>query len=211
MNIFKPKHVIEEPAEFPFEMKFLDATIKNSGNSDGFVPVIYDFDGPLGYQHLGNYSTLKSAMKGTFLHFLINRPGKFSSMIFRRMIGNKTYHEWFTFKKVCEEEGVEIPKWIYISEDMNCTVMTDFENELSPTLPDDKELASHLFTICDRVHASCDDDCPVYRANGSQVPDTANDFDKNRGCDCFKDGKAMLKFLYDKKVEGVLADIEGAN
>lgn len=50
---------------------------------------------------------------------------------------------------------------------------------------------NELAEICERVHASCDNDCPVYDVNGC-VPDE----NKTRsGCDCFKNGKAMLEFL----------------
>ena len=62
-------------------------------------------------------------------------------------------------------------------------------------VPSDKELSDELYEICDSVHASCDDECPVFKLNGSAVPDTAKDFNKNRGCDCFKNGAAMLQFI----------------
>jgi hypothetical protein len=62
----------------------------------------------------------------------------------------------------------------------------------------DVEIASELFEICDRTHSCCDDGCPVYRLNGSQVPDTAKDFKVNRGCDTFKNGTAMLEFIREK-------------
>jgi hypothetical protein len=55
-----------------------------------------------------------------------------------------------------------------------------------------------LYDVCDSEHAHCNDDCPVYKLNGSQVLDTVHDFDKNRGCDCFKNGAAMLKFVEKK-------------
>ena len=42
-----------------------------------------------------------------------------------------------------------------------------------------------LFEICNSVHSQCDNDCPVFELNGSEVPDTAKDFKINRGCDCF--------------------------
>lgn len=48
----------------------------------------------------------------------------------------------------------------------------------------DEDIVKALHDICDREHASCNDDCPVY--------EKLQDY---RLCDCFKDGKAMLKFL----------------
>jgi len=62
----------------------------------------------------------------------------------------------------------------------------------------DKDLANEFYEVCESVHASCDSECPVYRLNGNKVPDTANDFKANRGCDCFKNGTAMLKFTRKK-------------
>ena len=62
----------------------------------------------------------------------------------------------------------------------------------------DADLEYELYKICERVHSSCDYKCPVYRLNGNKVPDTANDFKVNRGCDCFKSGKNMLAFIRSK-------------
>ena len=49
------------------------------------------------------------------------------------------------------------------------------------------------------MHSSCDSECPVYFLNGNEVPDTAKDFEVNRGCDCFKSGSAMLKFIRENQ------------
>ena len=58
----------------------------------------------------------------------------------------------------------------------------------------DEEIAEGLYEICDREHSSCNDDCPVYKINGGPVnPDKP--FEENRGCDCFKNGHAMLRFI----------------
>ena len=62
----------------------------------------------------------------------------------------------------------------------------------------DADLEQELHDVCDRVHSSCDSDCPVYHLNGNEAPDTAKDFDVNRGCDCFKNGKKMLEFIRSK-------------
>jgi hypothetical protein len=59
---------------------------------------------------------------------------------------------------------------------------------------DDRDLADALYQICEDTHASCDNNCPVYELNhgcvGANKP-----FAINCGCDCFKNGKAMLTFL----------------
>jgi hypothetical protein len=59
----------------------------------------------------------------------------------------------------------------------------------------DDVIKESLTNICWNVHSSCNDECPVYKLNGNKVPDTANNFNVNRGCDCFKDGNEMLKFI----------------
>ncbi len=65
---------------------------------------------------------------------------------------------------------------------------------LNPEIKD-KALTELLYEICDNVHAHCGNECPVYFLNGNKAPDTAQDFKINRGCDCFKSGSEMLKFI----------------
>ncbi len=62
-------------------------------------------------------------------------------------------------------------------------------------MPDDQELEEMLYDICDEEHASCNTRCPVYLLNGLKAPNTAGDWKKNRGCDCFKSGANMLSFI----------------
>jgi len=62
----------------------------------------------------------------------------------------------------------------------------------------ESDIENELYEICDRTHSSCNSTCPVYSLNGNKVPDTANDFNANRGCDCFKSGKKMLSFMRNK-------------
>lgn len=57
-----------------------------------------------------------------------------------------------------------------------------------------EDITTELSEICDRVHASCDDECPVYFLNGSKVPECSDKVHYG-GCLTFKDGKAMLKFI----------------
>lgn len=74
--------------------------------------------------------------------------------------------------------------------------MTDLIINLAKGIPfTDNDLKEALYEICETVHSSCNSDCPVYMLNGNKVPDTANDFNINRGCDCFKSGKNMLEFI----------------
>lgn len=64
---------------------------------------------------------------------------------------------------------------------------------------DDSDLANALFDICEREHSSCNMNCPVYEANDGQCVNADRPFKENRGCDCFKDGHAMLNFLRGTK------------
>jgi len=60
--------------------------------------------------------------------------------------------------------------------------------------PTRREIEEELYNICDSVHSSCSDDCPVYNLNHGTV-NPQKSFEENRGCDCFKNGKAMFNFL----------------
>lgn len=60
-------------------------------------------------------------------------------------------------------------------------------------------IAYELYEICDREHSSCNSECPVFSLNGNKIPDTVKDFEVNRGCDCFKDGKKMLEFIRNSR------------
>lgn len=59
------------------------------------------------------------------------------------------------------------------------------------------EIEQELYYICDREHASCTEDCPVYRLNGGNAPGSDKPFEDNSGCDCFKNGKAMFEFIVE--------------
>lgn len=52
-------------------------------------------------------------------------------------------------------------------------------------------MCEYLEDICDRVHSSCDEGCPVFLRNGHKVPWTSD----LSTCECFKNGKAMLEFI----------------
>jgi hypothetical protein len=70
--------------------------------------------------------------------------------------------------------------------------MTDLlEKLIAGAVITDEDIAYELYDVCDRTHASCDSDCPVYVKNGNKVP---NSEDPN-GCDTFKQGSKMLAFL----------------
>lgn len=62
----------------------------------------------------------------------------------------------------------------------------------------DKDIEDGLYEICENTHSGCDGGCPVFALNNYEVPNT-QPFEVNRGCDCFKDGKAMLEFIRKNK------------
>ena len=59
----------------------------------------------------------------------------------------------------------------------------------------DYDIEEALFQICEDEHSTCNDRCPVYEQNKFQPVGADKPFTENRGCDCFKNGKAMLAFL----------------
>lgn len=59
----------------------------------------------------------------------------------------------------------------------------------------DEDIEEELYDVCEREHHSCNSDCLVYLVNGNCHPDTK---DGNYGCDCFKNGNAMLEFIRSK-------------
>jgi len=58
--------------------------------------------------------------------------------------------------------------------------------------PTPREVQDELYDICERVHASCDGECPVYEINHGLVNP---EYESNCGCACFKDGVAMYNFI----------------
>ena len=60
-----------------------------------------------------------------------------------------------------------------------------------------EELSDELYDICERVHSSCDSDCPVYELNGNKAPNSES-YGEITGCDTFKSGRKMLYFIRSK-------------
>lgn len=107
--------------------KFLDYTIKNSLNNDGLV---LSKEGGKSYEtHLGNFGVgtkenIDLCKQYATLHFMVARPEHFATIVTRKMkkSDSGTYHEYFTFKRVCEKEGVKIPSEITSSDDLNLMI-----------------------------------------------------------------------------------------
>jgi hypothetical protein len=100
------------------DIQYLGFRIKNTGNSDGNV-LFNDKEGsPFWQCHLGNYGSVMDAKRSALFFFMLNRPEDFGRNIHRRtMYGSALCHEWYTLKKVCEREGIEIPEEITCSPD----------------------------------------------------------------------------------------------
>jgi hypothetical protein len=56
-------------------------------------------------------------------------------------------------------------------------------------------IVESLYDMCDREHASCNDGCLVYLLNNHSPVNPKRGFQFNRGCDCFKNGRAMFDFI----------------
>lgn len=81
-----------------------------------------------------------------------------------------------------------------IGEAIEGTTMNDTLKKLIAGQPvTDEDIASDLYEVCSSVHASCDNECPVFE-KFSGIPKRTK-WGKEYGCDCFKDGNRMLAFL----------------
>ena len=61
----------------------------------------------------------------------------------------------------------------------------------------DNVIEDTLEGICEDVHATCNNACPIYEKYG-KAPGNDKPFKVNRGCDCFKNGKKMLTMIRSK-------------
>lgn len=55
-----------------------------------------------------------------------------------------------------------------------------------------------LHDICEDVHASCFDACPVYDLNGGKVPWKPNPDGTGEMCPHHKDGASMFQFIKER-------------
>ena len=60
-----------------------------------------------------------------------------------------------------------------------------------------KDVEQTLYEMCDNTHSGCDSDCLVYELNGNKVPECSKEVHWG-GCETFKDGPAMFKFIRSK-------------
>lgn len=67
--------------------------------------------------------------------------------------------------------------------------MAKVANSLSPY--ETKKLTEELKDLCYDLHGCDCEECPVYAVN-NEIPNNEN---SRWGCDCFKDGHKMMKFI----------------
>ena len=107
------------------EVPYLDYTIVNSGNSDGWVitkvpSVLNDFKVKSYECNLGNFTTLEDAKEYCVRFFMIARPDTFAKTTCSKMVnGHGTYHDYFLLKDCILKEGIEIPIEVKPSDDTN--------------------------------------------------------------------------------------------
>ena len=100
------------------EKNFLDYKIKFCTNGDGIV--LYKDKGKHYECHLGNYGeNLDSAQMTAVIFFMIARPEHFATQIMHKVMrqGSGCVCEYFKLKRVVEEEGLEMPEEITMSQD----------------------------------------------------------------------------------------------
>jgi hypothetical protein len=90
-------------------VKFLDYQIVNSGNGDGWVLQKVGKKAAHYECHLGNYSSIESAMVYAVRYFMAARPADFATQVVFRMTGSACSHDYFKFKEVVQREGLVLP------------------------------------------------------------------------------------------------------
>jgi hypothetical protein len=72
------------------------------------------------------------------------------------------------------------------------------KHAIAGTCPQEFVIREALQEICEDHHATCNIACPIYEKNGNHPLGYEKPWLSNRGCDCFKNGKAMLAYLRSK-------------
>ena len=122
--------ILSKPQDFLggiiLEIQYLDYTIVNSGNSDGWVitkkpSVLNDFKIENYECNLGNFTELEDAKEYCVRFFMIVRPETFAKTICNKTVrtGSGTCHEYFLLEDCILKEGIEIPSEVKASKDMN--------------------------------------------------------------------------------------------
>lgn len=84
---------------------------------------------------------------------------------------------------------VDRPTFNDFNSEYSSCVMDEIPIGTPVTVNEQKRIA---YEVCDEVHSHCDENCPVYATNNNSAPDETN---SGYGCDCFKDGTAMIEFV----------------
>lgn len=101
------------------KIKFLDMVIQDTGNSDRIVLV--GEDGGCKNVSVGNFDTWLTAKMWAVRWFMVRRPDVFGHQVWQRMSedGSGCSHEWFKFKRYCDDNGIKIPNSMAPSNDGN--------------------------------------------------------------------------------------------
>lgn len=106
------------------DQEFLGYFIRNSGNSDGFVPFLSNGKCHLYQTHLGNYSTIEKAQEAVLFDYMLNRPEKFASVLSAKFIyGTGLHREGVNLIASVEADGLKMPDQITFSDDLNKTIL----------------------------------------------------------------------------------------
>lgn len=105
---------------------FLDYKIQNSRNNDGLVLS----KAGEGYEsHLGNYGegteeNVENCKRYAVMFFMVARPEIFAHSVVNRMckLGSGTMHDYFLFKRACEDEKIPMPSEVTPGDGINSSI-----------------------------------------------------------------------------------------
>lgn len=109
------------------EWNFLGFTIKNTGNSDGYV-MFCSKDmktmNDLYRVHMGNYNELNSAKKAALVQYLMDRPNIFAGLIRNFCLyGKGGYGGFHLLRESLKKEGIDMPKEITKPDSLNSSII----------------------------------------------------------------------------------------
>lgn len=106
------------------DQEFLGYFIRNSGNSDGFVPFLSNGNSHLYQTHLGNHSTIEKAQEAVLFDYMLNRPEKFYGLLSAKFIyGTGLHNEGSILLKAIEADGLRLPRELKFDNDCNNSIL----------------------------------------------------------------------------------------
>lgn len=102
------------------KINYLDMTIQNTGNGDGWVVLASIPGAVLSERHCGNFQKLDDAKRKSVMVYMIIRPLIFLQHVSNRALyGHGCSHEFFLLKRSIEKDGLIFPDDITSSDDIN--------------------------------------------------------------------------------------------